>query len=465
MAGPSRHLAWLGAGMLALAGVAAPGAMVTARAVSTPSPSTAATTWTVITSPNPSAESNLAAVSCVTSSDCWAAGAEEASGGIELPFTEHDAGSGWTVVSGPVVGGSLGGVSCPGATACLAVGTQGSTSRWGAPLTERYSGSSWVVVPTPATSSANGQLTAVDCVTASDCWAVGGQVTSSNGTLHAPLVEHYGGSTWTISGPASGASVDGVLDGIACVSADDCWAAGFQVVAGSQTGLIEQFSGGGWNVVASSGVAPLDGIACLTTSSCWAVGQGAIERGGGGPWALAASPAGLLTAVTCAPTLGECWAVGVGSDADALVEQYAAGTWAQSAISTPHPAGFTAADLEGVACTGAGGCVAVGSTSETVSGTVTGQTLVAQLQAAPGSPAASGTPTPTPGSSASAGATATPGPSAAASPSPPASGQPAGASPSTGSGFPWVVVVAVVVVVLLAGGAGVLAVRRRLTPR
>jgi hypothetical protein len=448
--------------MLALAGVAVagPGSVLHAGAVSTAGPSAAAATWAAVTSPDPGSESNLAGVSCAAA-DCWAVGAEAGSGGLEVPLTEVNTGSGWTEVSSPVVGGTLDGVSCPTATACVAVGAQGSASRWGAPLAERYTTGGWAAVPTPATSSGNGDLAAVVCVTGSDCWAAGAQVTSSDGTVHAPLVEHYNGSAWSI---AAAGSADGVLDGITCVTADDCWAAGYQVAAGNQTGLLEQFTGSGWNIVGSTGVAPVDGIACLTASRCWAVGQEVIEQGGSGPWTVASRPSGLLTGVSCVASLPECWAVGIGGTADVLVEQYAAGGWTQSAVSDPHPSGFKAAELEGVACAGSAECVAVGSTSETVSGGSSGQTLVEQYQVAPTSPTSAGTPSSTP--------TATLTPPAAASPTPAPSPTPSAGTTSgplsirtAQAAFPWPVVLVVVIVVLLVAAGGWLVVRRRASHR
>jgi len=447
--------------MLALAGgaVAGPGSVLPAGAVSTAGPSAAAATWAAVTSPDPGSENNLAGVSCAAAG-CWAVGAEAGSGGIEVPLTEVNTGSGWTEVSSPVVGGTLDGVSCPTVTACVAVGAQGSASRWGAPLAERYSAGGWAAVPTPATSSGNGDLAAVVCVTGSDCWAAGAQVTSSDGTVHAPLVEHYNGSAWSI---AAAGSADGVLDAITCVTADDCWAAGYQVAAGNQTGLLEQFTGSAWSIVGSTGVAPLDGIACATASSCWGVGQDVIEQGGSGSWTVASRPSGLLTGVTCVAGLAQCWAVGISGTADVLVERYAAGGWTQSAVSNPHPSGFTAAELEGVACDASGGCVAVGSTSETVSGGSSGQTLVEQYQVAPASstPSAAASPTPTSSATASAAPSATAAPTASPSPS---AGASTAASPSAGASFPWWAVAGAVVVVL-AGTTAWLAVRRRSTPR
>jgi hypothetical protein len=463
MAGPHGGSRRGATGMLLGIVLAALGVLWPAPAGAVASPAPAAG-WTVVSSPNPSSKASLDAVSCFTATGCWAVGVESGSGGTEVPFTEETAGAGWSIISSPQVGGALQGVSCATATSCQAVGVQGSTTIWGAPLAERFANGGWSLLSTPATSSGNGDLTGVACVTASDCWAVGTQVTSSNGAVRAPLVEHYNGGSWSISAVAS---VDGGLSGVTCVTASDCWAVGYQEIAGNQTGLVEQYSSGAWTEVSSPVVsAYLDSAACLSASGCWAGGEDVMEAWNGTSWQVAAHPASLLSGMACIAAVSQCWAVG--GTSDVLVEQYAGGAWAVvGGVVTPQPTGFSFAEFLGVACGASSECVAVGSTDESVSGSSSGQTLVEDYTVAPVSPTPSVTPSATP-SAAPTGQTSpslSATPTGAATTSPSATPGPAPAGSASAGGFPWLVVLLVLVVVVLGAGAAWLALVRRPLPR
>jgi hypothetical protein len=445
-----------GAVLLAAVGALAVGGVgpLPAAAIASPA-ATSSAAWTVVTSPNPSSKASLSGVSCFTAGACWAVGVEGGSGGAEVPFTEETSGTGWSLISSPEVGGALQAVSCVSSAACEAVGVQASTTVWGATLVERYATGGWSVVSTPATSSGNGDLTGVACVSTSDCWAVGAQVTSSNGAIRAPLVEHYNGSSWSI---ATAANADGGLSAVTCVSASDCWAAGYQTVAGNQTGLVERYTGASWSVVSSPTVsAYLDSVACLNASACSAGGKDVLEQWNGTAWQVAAQPSGVLLGMACASAAAECWAVG--GSTDVLVEEYAGGAWTVTAgVTNPQPTGFSFAELEAVACGDSSECVAVGSTNESSSGASSGQTLVEDHAVAPGSATAAPAPTPTPSASATVTPTATPAASASASPT-------SAPTTSTGGSFPWALLLVVCVVVVAAAAGGRLGIRRRTARR
>lgn len=246
----------------------------------------------------------------------------------------------------------------------------------------------WAIVAGPTSpATPYGQLAAITCPNAGDCWAVGDL---EKGTHDAALIERYQDGGWSmVATPApSGASGSG-LAGITCVSADDCWAVGSYTEAdGMDQGLVEQYAGGAWSIVPSptpSGGAALTGVACADAGECWAVG-GAVSAGtsGGLPlveayagsgWAVVPSPtlpagSGSLSGVTCV-TGGGCWAVGATDQPlqqATLIEHESGGVW--TIVSSPNPSGAStnSLNLDGgaldtVACVDADDCWAVGSPS------------------------------------------------------------------------------------------------------
>jgi hypothetical protein len=253
-------------------------------------------------------------------------------------FGSVAAATGWVVVSSPNPSGSsfLSGVTCLTASNCWAVG--GSAIG----LIEHYDGHKWAINASPS----NGRLSGIACVAANDCWAVGSDSNSQ--------IEHYNGSAWKI------ASSSNRLLSVACANASTCWAFGYSFIA--------QYNGTTWSeAVNPLASVSLFGVSCLNlTYDCWAVGQqGAapfIEHNTGTGWVAFSTPTipyGQLGGVTCVATYN-CWAVGVqytsiGGTASALTEHYNGSGW--SVVSTSHPNGIS---LNSVSCVGTTDCWAVG---------------------------------------------------------------------------------------------------------
>lgn len=157
--------------------------------------------WSIQESPTPAgpASSRLNRVSCTSPTACMAVGysyvgarcVDPNSPGpcTQLPFAEVWDGKSWSIQSPPLpaspAAGELTGVSCTTATACTAIGSfstdiscvtaHGAVSLCTArPLAEAWNGSNWSIqnVPIPK-GSANSQLNAVSCVTATACIAFG----------------------------------------------------------------------------------------------------------------------------------------------------------------------------------------------------------------------------------------------------------------------------------------------------
>jgi hypothetical protein len=184
----------------------------------------------------------LSGVSCVSGTDCWAAGywSTLARKGT---LTEHWDGASWSAVRAPTsrnTHASLGGVSCVRA-ACMAVGATGA----GGPLAEAFDGSGWALSAAASPPGAAwSQLGAVSCASASACMAVGG---SAGGPAGQPLAEQWNGTTWSVTpAPVPAGAAASRLNGVWCVTAGDCWAVGSRDTTTRVAGLIEHWDGTSW---------------------------------------------------------------------------------------------------------------------------------------------------------------------------------------------------------------------------
>jgi len=241
----------------------------------------------------------------------------------------------------------------------------------GIPSGSGASAPTWGIVPSPNTgSSQNNMINAVSCTSASACTAVGG------GLDYQALIEQWNGRTWSIvPSPDESGSQYVVLNGVSCTSASVCMAVGFYGTTGPDQTLIEQWDGSTWSIVpspdtSSSQLNHLSGVSCTSDSSCVAVGYGnsqtLIEQWDGSTWSIVPSPdtssseGNFLYGVSCT-SASDCMAVGFyGSDPtyQALIEQWNGSTW--SIVPSPDESGSQEDVLNGVSCTSASACTAVG---------------------------------------------------------------------------------------------------------
>ncbi len=316
--------------------------------------------------------------------------------------------SGWNIVpsasTGPQDSNLLLATACPNAWNCWAVGGSfPNLSNNGKPsvLVNHWDGSSWSVAPiAPPTGTDASLLWDVTCLTASDCWAVGGQELSGN-PAPSTLAEHWDGSGWSVA-PTPGGF--GYLFSVTCLSDSDCWAAGTSVAAdnsGPLNGIIDHWDGTTWSpeATAPSGQTydQFNSVACTGPADCWAVGfagpnqqqnnflpnvapnvagAGAFtEHWDGASWSTvgmpqATAPLGTyLSGVTCTSS-SQCWAVGATMDAAGdpsatLVDRWDGSSWTAEPSPSPSP---TSGLLTAVTCLDGSDCWAVGAY-----GYVTGQ--------------------------------------------------------------------------------------------
>jgi hypothetical protein len=246
------------------------------------------TSWSVVPSPNPEPSSEpdvLDGVSCVSATACTAVGFHYNSSAAAQTLVESWDGTSWSVVPSPnrALGAALSAVSCVSATACTAVGDFYRSGDVIKTLAESWNGTSWSVVPAPNPPPVNGSawLTGVSCVSATACTAVGYREQSLNVQMRT-LVESWNGTSWSVvpSPNAGRATSANGLGGVSCVSATACTAAGEyeNVDSGTDKTLVESWNGTSWSVVPSPNAGLprtlniLNGVSCLSATACTAAG-------------------------------------------------------------------------------------------------------------------------------------------------------------------------------------------------
>lgn len=332
--------------------------------------------WKVQRPPDVTAPTgSIQAMSCVSSQLCTAVGNYDNSAGVQAPFAEVWNGSSWRLedaVSPPVSSSftpSFTGVSCLSGQFCMAVGSTDTDALDGVSgFAEAWNGSAWSLVPIAQPPGAIGsELTAISCVTADFCEAVGvyrtAQATDS-------LAERWNGSHWRIqiSPNQSGEYAETWLSGVSCVSTRFCQA------TDSSGPLIAQWNGSHWTArTAPRDPASLSSVSCESIAFCQAVGiTGASlvsERWNGTRWQAAtivkAANGKQINAVSCG-SASFCEAVGSrpstkpgGSDAGFAVV-WNGTSWRTQAVPTTETVAY-GASLAAVSCSSDQYCEAGGS--------------------------------------------------------------------------------------------------------
>jgi hypothetical protein len=392
----TRRLSVAVVSLLALAGTSALGALVSLTPVAA-----ASAAWSVVPSPNAGTTGNtLVSISCPSASACFAVGSSSNQNLIEQTLIEQWNGTTWSIVPSPnastTESDSLAGITCISTTACTAVGVLSTTSAnetlIDQTLIEQWNGTTWSIVPSPSPTTSAGGLDAISCTSTTACIAVGNAYPKA-------LVEQWNGTTWSIvPSPNTGTNNQGAgtaLTGVSCTSASACIAVGYSGNLYAQT-LVEQWNGTAWSIVPSpdlvGSASPtednyLKAISCTSASACTAVGFAAdsfidgptlVEQWNGTSWSIQPSPSPVvgsdlsdldeLNGVSCT-SASACTAVGsFSSTANPMRGPYTQGNlieqWNGTAWSVaPVPAGPPT--LYGVSCTSASACTAVGFTTGT----------------------------------------------------------------------------------------------------
>lgn len=237
-------------------------------------------TWSLFAGPitRLASTNGLADVACTSTSNCWAIGNYYQNETTLQTLIYHWDGSAWSIVSSPngYQNNFLVKIACASASDCWAIGEGGNAGTGiTQTLAEHWNGNAWTIVSSP-NPTPQSHLTGVACNSANDCWAVGhtGDTLDDNGQ---PLVMHWNGNTWAIV-PAPTAGHESFLQHVACSSAAQCWAVGYSLDPNyAEQPLIEKWDGNDWSIVAISGLpngdSLLNDVTCTSSSNCSAVGN------------------------------------------------------------------------------------------------------------------------------------------------------------------------------------------------
>ncbi|MGA9314544.1 MAG: hypothetical protein WBV77_07945 [Solirubrobacteraceae bacterium] len=294
----------------------------------------------------------------------------------------------WSITSTPNPTGEktsrLEGTSCTSPAACTAVGSYDSSSGATLALAEVWNGAEWkeqtTLKPTGATET---ELDGVSCTSLSACTAVGSYLNSSG--VAVPLAERWNGEAWSIQEPPSptGAKGSGLFN-VSCASSSACTAVGAYISsAGVYTTLAENWNGTSWSIKETPNptgakISQLLDVSCTSSNACTAVGEYENSAGtaflaqaeiwNGETWSLQEppSPTGARDTwpegVSCT-SASMCTAVGFyepGTGGKAtLAEGWNGKTW--SVQSTANPTGAQNSNLRHVSCTSSAACTAVGT--------------------------------------------------------------------------------------------------------
>lgn len=235
--------------------------------------SNSAAWWQVTASANPDGtttgrENVIRGAWALSTSDIWAVGYFQS--GPYKALAEHWNGMSWSNVAVPNIGASdneLHAVAADASNDVWAVGYYYSLQDYHTEtLTEHWNGVQWTIVPSPNVVASNGviqdtTLYGVAALASDDVWAVGQYL---NGGSGVEITEHWDGAQWTIV-PGAVSTVGSSLNAIAAISATNIWAVG---------GDIEHWNGMQWSVVSSPTPSNggLMGISALSASNIWAAG-------------------------------------------------------------------------------------------------------------------------------------------------------------------------------------------------
>jgi len=263
-------------------------------------------------------------VSCGTPPNCMIVGEHFSNPRLPVQFADtlngvwspvkwnNPAGARWSVLDD---------VKCVGTNFCMAIGISSRTAGGGRALAELWNGSSWqlLAAPNPARVTSS-DLSALSCVSATDCQAVGVAKNSAGHTFD--FAEHWNGSTWTLAKVPNVRGRGNALNDVTCFASGECIAVGFTRASRINHPLVLRLHAGAWRIIGTPALrnASLAGVSCPSATLCVAVGNAGTgpltEKWNGSKWAVLKTartggthPDDSLQHVACV-SISHCVAVG-----------------------------------------------------------------------------------------------------------------------------------------------------------
>lgn len=254
---------------------------------------------------------------------------------------------GWRTVANPQPSGAkwdqLTAVSCLSATQCMGVGSYRNSSGVEVTLAEQWNGSSWEILPTENPSTASSSiLEGVSCTSPTHCMAVGFYHDGAT-NKYLPMAERWNGTEWELLTSTKSEGSRSYLYDVSCSSSTSCMAVGFYQTEEPEYSktFAEYWNGSSWELKP-----PLN-----------------PETVGGEP----SAEDNVLRSVSCVSST-DCKTVGWhlssvkgSTQYESLAQHWNGASWVVK--NTPAVAGKSDSWLEGISCSAANACTTVGYAS------------------------------------------------------------------------------------------------------
>jgi hypothetical protein len=243
------------------------------------------TNWNIVSTPNVGSALNIfTAIGGTSATDLWAVGYSSAdfSGYANQTLVEHYNGTSWSIVPSPNVGvtnSQLNAVSVLSSTDVWAAGTYYDLAALTPKtLIEHWDGTQWSVVSSPNPGTADNELLGMTAFSSSNVWAVGRWSNSSGLSTVPALIEHWDGVQWSVVTPPGTGGDDELFAAAKVPRTPRLMAVGtFTGGPGNlDQALIQQWDSFVWSLVPHAHPGGLEtvlrSIAVVSACNIWAVG-------------------------------------------------------------------------------------------------------------------------------------------------------------------------------------------------